>query len=94
MRVYNVKLRVPKAGKIWGRVASAAVAAYQVKRSVLDHDGLYVEYTFHREGRRNDHLLLQGASWLIFDFAKVRKQSRLSKGTLLDAFSSGCRLWS
>ena len=53
-----------------------------MKRSVFNHDGLYVEYTFHREGPPHQFICCyRGASWLIFDPALVRKQFRLGKGT-------------
>lgn len=53
-----------------------------MKRSVFYRDGLYVEYAFHREGPPHQFICCyRGASWLIFDHTKVRKQFRLSKGT-------------
>ena len=58
------------------------MAAYQVKHSVFKESGLYVEYTFHREGPPHQFVCAyKGKSWLVFDHEQVLKQFKLGKGT-------------
>ena len=46
-----------------------------MKRSVFNHDGVYVEYTLHRDGPPHQFVCCyRGGSWLLLDRDQVAKR--------------------
>ena len=53
-----------------------------MKRSIFNHDGLYVEYNLHRDGPPHQFVCCyRNKASLVFDKAEVVKQFKLGKGT-------------